>query len=104
MLVQSVQFAKNQNTSNDTNISIYGQEKSLETLRLCKMNLAVHGLSGNIRVANSYYEDPFNSVGRFDFIMANPPFNVNGVDKHRLWNDSRRFPFGIPRTSNANYL
>ena len=45
------------------------------------MNLAVHGLGGEIRQANTYYEDPHDSVGRFDFVMANPPFNVNAIDK-----------------------
>ena len=67
------------------------------------MNLAVHGLSGEIREANSYYEDEHESVGRFDFVMANPPFNVNGVDKEKLAGD-RRYPFGMPRVDNANYL
>ncbi len=67
------------------------------------MNLAVHGLSGDIKDANSYYEDPHHCRGRFDFVMANPPFNVNGVDKERIKNDPR-FPFGAPRVDNANYL
>ena len=48
------------------------------------MNLAVHGLSGDIRQGNTYYEDIHKSLGKFDFVMANPPFNVNGVDKERL--------------------
>ena len=67
------------------------------------MNLAVHGLSGDIREANTYYEDPHKVLGRFDFVMANPPFNVSGVDKDRL-KDDRRFPLGLPSTDNANYL
>jgi type I restriction enzyme M protein len=67
------------------------------------MNLAIHGLSGEIKEANSYYEDPFECVGRFDFVMANPPFNVDGVDKGRLAKD-QRFPFGLPTPDNANYL
>ena len=58
-------------------------------MRLCKMNLAVHGLEGEIRQANTYYEDPFKSVGQFDFVMANPPFNVNRVDKAKLEGDTR---------------
>ena len=74
-----------------------------ETVRLCKMNLAVHGLSGDIRQGNTYYEDLHNSIGKFDFVMANPPFNVDRVDKERL-KDDPRFPFGMPRTDNANYL
>jgi type I restriction enzyme M protein len=71
------------------------------------MNLAMHGLEGDVREAISYYDDPHESTGRFDFVLANPPFNVNAVDKERLEGDvgpGRRFPFGLPRTDNANYL
>jgi type I restriction enzyme M protein len=67
---------------------------------LAKMNLALHGLSGDIRLGNSYYDDLHNSVGAFDFVMANPPFNVNGVDKDKLAGDPR-FPFGLPRPTTA---
>jgi type I restriction enzyme M protein len=84
-------------------LSLFGVEKTRETLPLAKMNLAIHGLSGEIKEANSYYEDPFECVGRFDFVMANPPFNVDGVDKGRLTKD-QRFPFGLPTPDNANYL
>jgi type I restriction enzyme M protein len=74
------------------------------------LNLAVHGLEGDIRHGgnvNSYYDDPHDATGRFDFALANPPFNVNAVDKERLKDSvgaGRRFPFGLPRTDNANYL
>jgi type I restriction enzyme M protein len=71
------------------------------------MNLAIHGLEGDVREANTYYEDLHQSTGQFDFVLANPPFNVNAVDKERLTGDvgkNRRFPFGLPRTDNANYL
>ena len=84
-------------------LSIYGQERVAETVRLNKMNLAVHGLGGDIRQGNAYYEDLHRSTGKFDFVMANPPFNVNRVDKDRL-KDDPRFPFGLPRADNANYL
>ena len=67
------------------------------------MNLALHGLSGDIRQANSYYEDPHKAVGAFDYVMANPPFNVDKVKKGQLAGD-KRFPFGIPKPDNANYL
>ena len=67
------------------------------------MNLAVHGLEGNIRQANSYYEDPHRCLDKFDFVMANPPFNVNRVDREQL-RDDPRFPFGMSRVDNANYL
>jgi len=86
-----------------TEISVYGQERVTETVRLAKMNLAVHGLAGEIREGNTYYEDIHNSVGRFDFTMSNPPFNVDRIDKDRLAKDPR-FPFGLPRTDNGNYI
>ena len=57
------------------------------TVPLAKMNLALHGLSGDIRLGNSYYEDLHHAVGAFDFVMANPPFNVNSVDKDKLAGD-----------------
>ncbi len=91
-------------------LSIHGVEKTDETGRLARMNLAVHGLEGDIRhggQVNSYYDDPHKATGQFDFVLANPPFNVNAVDKERLKDmvgPSRRFPFGLPRTDNANYL
>jgi type I restriction enzyme M protein len=102
MFVQSARFVKN-HRKNPNEISVFGQERVAETVRLCKMNLAVHGLSGDIREGNSYYEDIHKSLGYFDFVMANPPFNVNKVDKDRI-KDDPRFRLGIPRTDNANYL
>ena len=89
--------------SQPENLSIYGQENKDNTVRLCKMNLAVHGLEGDIRAGNTYYENLHNCVGRFDYVMANPPFNVSGVDKEAIEGD-KRYPFGIPSTDNANYL
>ncbi len=103
MFVQSARFVQNHQQNPGTDISIYGQEKTAETVRLCRMNLAVHGLSGDIRQANSYYENVHNCRGRFDFVMANPPFNVDGVDKDKI-KDDPRYPFGMPRVDNANYL
>lgn len=84
-------------------ISIYGQERVAETVRLCQMNLAVHGLGGDVRQANTYYEDLHRSPGRFDFVMANPPFNVNNIDKDRI-KDDPRFGFGLPTVDNGNYV
>jgi type I restriction enzyme M protein len=102
MFVQSAAFVEHHKKSINE-IAIYGQEKVAETIRLCKMNLAVHGLSGDIRQAVTYYEDPHKSVGKFDFVMANPPFNVDKVDRERIKNDPR-YPFGLPKADNANYL
>jgi len=104
MFVQSAGFVENHKKNPSAEISVYGQEKTAETMRLCKMNLAVHGLAGDIREANSYYEDLHKASGRFDFVMANPPFNVDRVNKERLKDDKARFPFGIPTVDNANYL
>ena len=116
MFVQSARFVAEHKRGADSTdgtraaaneISIYGQEKVGETVKLCRMNLAIHGLEGDIRETNSYYEDPHQSTARFDFALANPPFNVNAVDKERLAKQvgkNQRFPFGLPRTDNANYL
>ncbi len=110
MFVQSARFvAEHRRGANGDGgqpgrtLSIFGQEKVAETVRLCRMNLAVHGLEGDIDQGNSYYEDPHTARGKFDFVMANPPFNVDKVDKERLADDPR-FPFGLPKTDNANYL
>jgi len=103
MFVQSANFIRRHQRQPGDELSIYGQEKVEQTVRLCKMNLAVHGLEGDIRPTNTYYENPHRSVGRFDFVMANPPFNVNGVDYDRLKGDPR-YPLGIPTANNANYL
>jgi len=104
MFVQSARFVAEHRTSETDIISIYGQERVADTVRLCKMNLAVHGLEGQIREGNSYYDNPFRAVGRFDYVMANPPFNVNRVDKARIKNDRERYPLGMPTVDNANYL
>jgi type I restriction enzyme M protein len=97
-------------------VGIYGQEKGEGNLRVAKMNLAIHGLSGKIELANSFYEDLHKSVGKFDFVLANPPFNVKGKDKNNQliidpsrFHGDKRYSFGLPLTgkgeiSNANYL
>ena len=103
MFVQCAKFVERHAGSATRQLSVYGQEQKEVTVPLAKMNLALHGLSGDIRLGNSYYDDLHHSAGAFDFVMANPPFNVNGVDKDKLAGDPR-FPFGLPRPDNANYL
>lgn len=103
MFVQSALFVGRHQKRAADELTVFGTEKAGDTVKLAKMNLAVHGISGDIRESNTYYEDPHKAKGRFDFVMANPPFNVSGVDKERV-KDDPRFPFGIPSTDNANYL
>lgn len=103
MFVQSAKFRERHRKNGGDGFSIFGVEKDSTTVKLAKMNLAVHGLGGDIREANSYYEDPHESIGRFDFVLANPPFNISGVDKERL-KDDPRFPFGLPTPDIANYI
>ena len=103
MFVQCAKFVERHHEDATRRLSIFGTEKTEETVPLAKMNLALHGLSGDIRLANTYYEDPHDVVGAFDFVMANPPFNVDEVRKEQLAGD-KRFPFGIPKPDNANYL
>jgi len=110
MFVQSARFVAEHQKNPAAELAICGVEKTDETGRLCRLNLAVHGLEGDIKHGgniNSYYDDPHSATGAFDFVLANPPFNVNAVDKERLADmvgAGRRFPFGLPRTDNANYL
>lgn len=103
MFVQSARFVEEHRNGKAARLSIHGQERVDETVRLCKMNLAVHGLEGQVSQSNTYYEDPFKSVGQFDYVMANPPFNVNKIDKAKLEGD-KRFPFGLPKPDNGNYI
>jgi type I restriction enzyme M protein len=90
-------------------VVFYGQEKNRDTIRIAKMNLAVHGLEGKIAEAITYYEDEHTLLGKCDFVMANPPFNVDLVDAKRVEGDPR-LPFGLPgvnkdkKVSNGNYL
>ena len=110
MFVQSARFVAEHQKNPAAELSVCGVEKTDDTGRLCRLNLAVHGLEGDIRhggQTNSYYDDPHNATGQFDFVLANPPFNVDAVDKERLKDmvgPGRRFPFGVPSADNANYL
>ncbi|SEF96970.1 class I SAM-dependent DNA methyltransferase [Nitrosomonas ureae] len=110
MFVQSARFVAEHQKNPAAELAICGVEKTDETGRLCRLNLAVHGLEGDIKHGgniNSYYDDPHTAIDQFDFVLANPPFNVNAVDKERLKDmvgAGRRFPLGLPRSDNANYL
>jgi type I restriction enzyme M protein len=93
-------------------VTFYGHEKNETTAKIAQINLAVHGLQGTIRAGNeaiTYYKDPHELVGKCDFVMANPPFNVDEVDAEKVKGD-KRLPFGLPgvnkakKVSNANYL
>ena len=100
MFVQSAQFIEEHRKElkdDDPGVFVYGQEKTLETVNLAKMNLAVNGLRGNIKKANTYYEDPHASFGTFDYVLANPPFNVDDVSLSSVEKDKRFNTYGIPR-------
>ncbi|MEI6141914.1 MAG: class I SAM-dependent DNA methyltransferase [Mariniphaga sp.] len=105
MFVQTGYFIESEGLNPAEKVTFYGQEKAETNTRLAKMNLAVHGLEGDIKEGNTFYEDKHNLVGKCDFVMANPPFNVDGVDKDKptVKNDPR-LPFGLPKNDNANYL
>jgi type I restriction enzyme M protein len=109
MFVQSSHFIEHEGHETMKRVTFYGQEKTGTTIRLAKMNLAVHGLEGHIREANTFYEDVHPVWGECDFVMANPPFNVDMVDAEKV-KDDRRLPFGLPgvnktkKVSNGNYL
>ena len=109
MFVQSAHFVERLKRNPSQALTFYGMEKNPTTIRLAKMNLAVHGLEGDIQKAISYYEDPHELAGKADFVMANPPSNVDEVDADKIKNDPR-LPFGLPgvnksgKVSNGNYL
>lgn len=113
MFVQSAHFME-RHAQDPHELTFYGHEKNRVTTRLAKMNLAVHGLEGNVEggeTAITYYNDPHDGLfGTVDYLMANPPFNVDEVDADKIKGDRRRLPFGLPgvnknnRVSNANYL
>jgi type I restriction enzyme M protein len=100
MFVQSAQFIEEHRKGlkdGGSSVFVYGQEKTLETVNLAKMNLAVNGLRGDIRKANTYYDDPHGSFGAFDYVLANPPFNVDDVSLSSVEKDKRFDTYGIPR-------
>lgn len=122
MFVQSATFVETHRKAQEARASdklfVNGQEKTAETVKLAKMNLVVNGLRGEIKQSNSYTEDPFDSFGKFDYVLANPPFNVDDVNFKKVEKDKRFNTYGIPRNKgkqtkkdagnetvpNANYL
>lgn len=106
MFVQTAHFIEEEEGADPSNkVTFYGQEKADTNTRLAKMNMAIHGLEGSILQGNTFYEDKHDLVGKCDFIMANPPFNVDGVDKSKdSVKKDPRLPFGLPKNDNGNYL
>lgn len=109
MFVQSARIVEQQRQNPNEKLTFKGLEKNATTIRLAKMNLAVHGLEGNIQQAISYYEDPHELLGKASYVMANPPFNVDEIDAEKVKKDPR-LPFGLPgvnkgkKVSNGNYI
>lgn len=111
MFVQTAHFIQHhEKKSVNEAITVYGTELKSNNVRLAKMNLAIHGIEGKIIEDNSFYSDPHQLAGKCDFVMANPPFNVDKVDaKNKFLAEDARLPFGPPLTgkgtvSNGNYL
>jgi len=109
MFVQTGYFIESEGLKTAEKVSFCGQEKAELNTKLAKMNLTVHGLEGNVLEGNTFYEDKHNLVGKADFVMANPPFNVDGVDKNKdsVKKDPRLILDGkvnLPKNDNANYL
>jgi len=109
MFVQSARIVEEHGKSPTDQLTFRGLEKNATTIRLAKMNLAVHGLEGDIQRAITFYEDPHELLGKADYVMANPPFNVDEIDADKVKNDPR-LPFGLPgvnkkdKVSNGNYV
>lgn len=121
MFVQAARYMHKHNATNEDMMKFmcYGVEKDPDTVKLAKMNLLLHNVRGDVRETNSYYSDPHDAVGRFDYVMANPPFNVDEVVYDKVKDDPRFKPYGVPKNKskstkkdkdkketvpNANYL
>lgn len=121
MFVQAARYMHNHNASEAEQMKFrcYGVEKEPDTVKLAKMNLLLNNVRGEITEANTFYSDPYNALGQFDYVMANPPFNVDEVNYSRVAEDPRFNTYGVPRNKskstkkdsdkketvpNANYL
>ena len=109
MFVQSARTVEEHGRNPTERLTFRGLEKNATTIRLARMNLAVHGLEGDIKQAITYYEDPHELLGRADYVMANPPFNVDEIDAGKV-GAAPRLPFGLPgvnrkgKVGNGNYV
>jgi type I restriction enzyme M protein len=107
MFVQSFDHAKLSHHNSDIetmkSLRTYGQDKNENYVRLCKLNLAIHGISGSVAQGISYYDNNFKSKHDFDYVLANPPFNNSGIDGKKLENNDM-YDYGVPSVDNANYL
>ncbi len=106
MFVQSGDFVNSKGMSANKTMTFYGQEKVEYNAQLCLMNMAVHGLTGVIKSgdeANTFYNDAHNLAGCCDYVMANPPFNVDKVKAEAAQN-AGRLPFGLPSVNKANEI
>jgi len=101
MFVQNREFLRN-HEQDSSKMSFYGQESNPNTWRLCKMNLAIRGIFGQIELGNTYYDDKFPDL-RADFVLANPPFNADW-DPDRLSGKDPRVKYGPAPNSNANFM
>ena len=121
MFVQAARYmhAHNASEADQMKFRCYGVEKEPDTVKLAKMNLLLNNVRGEITEANSFYSDPYSAFGVFDYVMANPPFNVDEVSYDRVSGDARFSTYGVPRNAtksgkktsdkketvpNANYL
>ncbi len=99
MFVQAARYMHKHNATESEQMKFrcYGVEKEPDTVKLGKMNLLLNNVRGEITEANSFYSDPYNAVGGFDYVMANPPFNVDEVSVERVIDDARFNTYGVPR-------
>lgn len=105
MFVQTGHFLEEEGENPAEKVTFYGQEKADLNTRLAKMNMTVHGLDAQIKQGNTFYVDQFSLLGNCSYVMANPPFNVDKVDKAKDFvKKDKRLPFGLPNNDNANYL
>ena len=104
MFVQAARYMHGHNASESDMMKFrcYGVEKEPDTVKLAKMNLLLNNVRGDVAEANSFYADPHNAFGRFDYVMANPPFNVDEVVYERVKDDRRFNVYGVPKNKSKS--